>query len=398
MGGTRFLLAAVVPAFALAQDSETLTPTGPATLYSDWHGGQTDEGLPPAVLTAFTVTVGPGGQAGRVRLRVHDREGTVREGAAVTLPVEPGTYTFPAPHIAYDYRDVTLGLDQETGGHAIAAQLTCEPGEGDICDDQSVDVYRPVLGDGVMPDRRLAEVQRGRKLTIDAVSEPDSDEDLVGDTTEDRTNLRTTMRVEPLGGHRLRAIVSISNAGPRTADRPRLALRAYPSLGLAQWGQSCLPTTRNSEDMSQTCLLDPLPAGTTRDVTFVLSDPGRLEIGVDVEAEGPDLAAGDEYAFEERHHVRPPVTLEVVPWPSISRRPLYLTVRSRRAGTVRLRLATGRRTWVSRDVRFARGGSRRIALHLSDAQRKRLLSTRADSTLTARSGAATFSVTVHPSY
>jgi len=45
------LLAAIAPAAAIAQGPDTLTPDGPATLYSDWHGAQTDEGLSPAVLT-----------------------------------------------------------------------------------------------------------------------------------------------------------------------------------------------------------------------------------------------------------------------------------------------------------------------------------------------------------
>jgi hypothetical protein len=43
-------------------------------------------------------------------------------------------------------------------------------------------------------------------------------------------------------------------------------------------------------------------------------------------------------------------------------------------------------------------GSRRIRLHLSRARRERLIAARADATLTARSGAATFRVTVDPSY
>ena len=284
------LLAAIAPAAAIAQGPDTLTPDGPATLYSDWHGAQTDEGLSPAVLTAFTVTVAPGGRAGIVRLRVHDREGTVREAAPVTLPAEPGTYTFPAPHIPYDDRDVTLGLDQKTGGHAIAAQIACTPGDADFCASQSVDVYRPLLGDGVMPDRRLAETLRGRKLTIDAVSEPDNDGDLAGDETEDRTNLRTTMAVERISGRRLRATITVVNAGPRVADRPRLAIRTFPQVGLARWEQRCLAATtfaRAGEDEgSQICGLEPLAAGGTRAVSYVVPDPGRIELYGSAQAEG----------------------------------------------------------------------------------------------------------------
>ena len=36
--------AALLVAALFAQGAETLTPAGPATLYDDWHGGQTAEG------------------------------------------------------------------------------------------------------------------------------------------------------------------------------------------------------------------------------------------------------------------------------------------------------------------------------------------------------------------
>ena len=90
------------------------------------------------------MTVQPGGKAGTVRLLVNHR-GTVHAGAPFTLPAEPGTYVYPAPHVLHDYREITFGIEQETGGHAIAAQTRCEPeeGEDDVCNDQSVDVYRP---------------------------------------------------------------------------------------------------------------------------------------------------------------------------------------------------------------------------------------------------------------
>ena len=92
------------------------------------------------------------------------RPQAVHVGEPVTLPAEPGTYTFSAPHVFADYRNVTYGIEQETGGHAITAQTRCSPedGDGDICASQSVDVYRPPLG-AAIPDRRTAtEVQRGR--------------------------------------------------------------------------------------------------------------------------------------------------------------------------------------------------------------------------------------------
>ena len=282
------LLAAIAPAAAIAQGPDTLTPDGPATLYSDWHGAQTDEGLSPAVLTAFTVTVAPGGRAGIVRLRVHDREGTVREAAPVTLPAEPGTYTFPAPHIPYDYRDVTLGLDQETGRPRDRGPDRLAPADADFCASQSVDVYRPVLGDGVMPDRRLAETLRGRKLTIDAVSEPDNDGDLAGDETE---TAPTCARRWPSSGsavagarddHRRQRRATCRR--PTAAGDPDVSAGRPRALGAAFLAATTFARAGEDEG-SQICGLEPLaPAG--RGVSYVVPDPGRIELYGSAKAEG----------------------------------------------------------------------------------------------------------------
>src|SRR3954452_14205188 len=225
-----FMIAPVALLAFAAQSPETFTPEGPATLYSDWHGAMTLEGEHPELLTGFRVVVQPGGRAGTIRLLVHERpafgEGptTVHVGQPVTLPDEPGTYTFPAPHVFADYRSVVYGIEQETGGHAIEAQIRCSPadGEDDISNDQSVYVYRPPLG-GAIPDRRTAsEVQRGRKLTIEPITESDVDGDGAGDQSEDRTNLRASATTQRLSGHRRAFDVTVENAGPRTADQPQL--------------------------------------------------------------------------------------------------------------------------------------------------------------------------------
>src|SRR3954464_12039686 len=99
-------------AFA-AQAPDRLEPDGPATLYSDWHGAQTAEGEHPELLTGFRVVVQPGGRAGTIRFLVlarpespSDAPDAVSVGPPVTLPAEPGTYTFAAPHVFADYRDV----------------------------------------------------------------------------------------------------------------------------------------------------------------------------------------------------------------------------------------------------------------------------------------------------
>src|SRR3954465_5014928 len=116
----------IVPAALLAfaaQSPDTLTPEGPATLYSDWHGAVTLEGPHPALLTGVRVVVGPGGRAGTVRslVRVSPAVGEqgprgVYVGQPVTLPAEPGTYTFSAPHVFADSRDLNHGIAPETRG------------------------------------------------------------------------------------------------------------------------------------------------------------------------------------------------------------------------------------------------------------------------------------------
>lgn len=397
--GTTGLLIAPAALFALAaQAPDTLTPDGPATLYSDWHGAVTLEGSHPELLTGFRVLVQPGGRAGTIRLLVHVRSfddpsipQTVSVGQPVTLPAEPGTYTFPAPHVFADYRDVTYGIEQETGGHAIAAQIRCSPeeGESDICNDQSMDVYRPPLG-GAFPDRRTAEVQRGRELTIEPITEPDADRDNAGDESEDRTNLRASGTTRRLPGHRRAFDITVENAGPRTADLPLVRAEFFPSPGLGSWTPACraqqgpFSTSTGSDDSrSQYCTLAPLAAGERRTVRLVVPDLGFGDAYFSLSAEGPDLAGGDEDADPEVHGPRPPLSLEVPARPK-SLLNLRVTVRSTRKGTVRLRLRRGSRTY-KRAVRLRRAGKREVVLRVS----RKLNFEPGVATLTARSGTAT---------
>ena len=308
MSPKRFLIAPVALLAFAAQSPETLTPEGPATLYSDWHGAATDEGEHPELLTGFRVVVQPGGRAGTIRFLVHESPAfgeqgprTVHVGQPVTLPAEPGTYTFPAPHVFADYRNVSYGIEQETGGHAITAQIRCSPedGEGDICNSQSVDVYRPPLG-AAIPDRRTAsEVQRGRELTIEPITEPDVDRDGAGDQTEDRTNLRASATTQRLSGHRRAFDITVENAGPRTADRPRVQAYFCPSPGLGSWSPACVgeqrpffSATGTTDSRRQYCLLAPLAVGERRTVRLVVPDLGFGDAYFSLSAEGPDLAAG----------------------------------------------------------------------------------------------------------
>ena len=228
------VLAASMPAAAFGQGfggaplppPQTVTPEGPATLVSDWTGSNTLEGNSPKVLTGFKVTVGRGGRAGRVRFRAQEKPGSpVLEGAPVTLPAEPGTYTFPAPRVPWDYRDGVLGLTQETGGHAIVGAWDCDGGEGNTnCTDQTLTIHRTPLvprnARRALPDDRRrdrARSRRGPRRRLDRG--PDGAAHLGG--------------IERLGDGRLAITITIRNAGPRSADQPLLDLRLSPSAAQA---------------------------------------------------------------------------------------------------------------------------------------------------------------------
>jgi hypothetical protein len=389
-------------AFA-AQSPETLTPEGPATLYSDWHGFQTDEGEQPELLTGLRVVVQPGGRAGTIRLLVHVSEQgtrTVHVGPPVTLPAEPGTYTFAAPHVFADYRSVTYGIEQETGGHAITAQIRCQPekGESDVCTAQSVDVYRPPLG-GTVPDRRTAsDVQRGRELTIDPITEPDADLDGAGDETEDRTNLRASATTQRLSGHRRAFDITVENAGARTADRPRVRAYLSPSPGLGSWTPACVGAqppfsshTQGDDPRRQYCVLSPLAVGEQRAVRLVVPDLGFGDAYFELSAEGPELAVGDEFASPDVRGPRPPLSLEVAARPQTIVTGIPVTVRSTRNGRVRLQVRRGGRTY-TRTITLRRAGKRDVTL------RPPLRLAREDGlvTITARSRTATVRARLMP--
>lgn len=412
MPGKRFLIAPVaLLAFAQASPSpESLTPEGPATLYSDWHGAHTLEGVPAELLVGFRVTVLPGGKPGTVRFLVHHRPSdggptappSVHAGPPVTLPAEPGSYVFPAPHVLHDYRDISLGIEQETGGHAIAAQTRCAPeeGESDLCNSQSVDVYRPPIGAAV-PDRRTAsEVQRGRQLLIEPITELDIDNDGAGDQTEDRTNLRATATSTKLTGGRRAFDVTIENAGPRPANVPRLRASLMPSPGRGSWSPKCLSQnvfTPQGEVRSrdQFCVLAPLAAGERRTVRLVMPDIGRGEAYFSVSSEGKDLAGGDESPDADYSGRRPPLWLEVDTEPEFTRDGrMGITVHSARKGTVRLQVQRRNRTWLRRTVTFRRAGGRRVVLRIP----RNFHRVDGVAALTARSGNARARALFEPSY
>src|SRR5262249_22760694 len=111
-------------------------------------------------------------------------------------------------------------LDQETGDHAILAQDACEPGlgpAGDPCQIKRVNVWTPPGSDG-----DPTQVRQGAQLAVTGVFEPDRDEDFLGETTEDRTDLRVpAAAARALDGHAAMT-VTITNAGPLAADLPAI--------------------------------------------------------------------------------------------------------------------------------------------------------------------------------
>ena len=152
---------------------------------------------------------------------VQPRFGSVL-GDPVLLPAAPGTYTFPAPHVAWeDVCGPGPALVQTTGQHAIVSH--------------DIDVPRHLV---VARDGQADERIEDAKLTVAAITEPDVDRDLRGDRTEDRTDLRVSSAPAREPDGRLRIEVTVTNAGPLSADRltvtapqltaGRLGGRLYP--------------------------------------------------------------------------------------------------------------------------------------------------------------------------
>jgi hypothetical protein len=361
-----------------------LTPEGPATLSSVWRGPSTAEGRPPEVLQAFTVTVDAGGAAGLVRLRASDPSTDSARGVVlgswVTLPAEPGTYTFPAPRIDFDYRSLVLALDQQSGGHAIVAQEPCAPEHGrwgDRCQLVSLDAWTPILADGLpgLPPELAGGTaptsrQAGASLEVRTVSEVDVDGDLAGDRTEDRTDLVVSGSIARGADGRL--TVTVTNRGMRTADLPRVTV---DRAGLSGWSPACATPTRSpwaSPPLREgsSCWLPPLAPGASHTVAVA---PGRVEapIGVTVSAEGLDLTPADNTVS-----VVPPAPA-LAPAPTVAlkapsrvraRRGVPLRIRSDVAATATMRLSLrhrGATRHATKRVALRPGAGRALTLRLA---------------------------------
>lgn len=281
-----------------------LTPDGPASLKHRWTGASVAMLTPPVVVTHLRVTVSEGGRAGTVRAQgmAADRSDPwspiqyveLKVGPPAMLPAEPGVYTIPAPRVHMGWHYTTrLGLVQESGGHAIVDVKPCTPEQG-----QGADWCQIAWLDGWPGGSR-----GGAQLAIEAVTEPDLDRDLRGDTTEDRTDLSISAGPARTGADgRLRTPLTITNNGPLAADRAAFTTppgerdRICVPLATAQedgWEAGCLPHVFLRDPGHEACVLDgPLAPGASRTLTYV----SRGAVEIVAAGDGPDLNPADNTA------------------------------------------------------------------------------------------------------
>lgn len=195
--GLVLALIAAAPAGAQQGASERFpadvaTPDGPATLYPHWTGPSTADCKGDRAIVSFTVRVGPGSRAGRVRLSIvrTDRDVLtgVRIGPWVELPAAPGDHRFVSSvHQGSCTTREEVALEQESGGHVIVHQHP--PGNGELDNDFSklheLWLFQPPLADGATggPTER----RQAHDLLMTWEVEGDGDRDGLGDATQDPT-------------------------------------------------------------------------------------------------------------------------------------------------------------------------------------------------------------------
>lgn len=288
-------LAAIGPAEAAAE--ERLTPKGPSTIRQQYLGAHTMEGRPHEIITRWKVRVGPGGKAGRVRLRVlhPGRRATVKgSGPWEWLPAEPGTYEFPAPHVTYDYRDSGLALDQEVGEHALITFYPDDPAKETMADRGEInhlDVFRPPLAEDAR-DVEHTERRKGEGLRIEEILETDLDHDALGDSTEDVGDLTAvSARVREWRDGSAIIVTRMRNSGTTVRHLPHVR---QPHGG-RKWGCPGMPPHRLS--VIDWCIGQPIGPGEEAEIAMsveVTAD-GRASVPthVAVGAEGPDTNPAD---------------------------------------------------------------------------------------------------------
>jgi len=170
------------------------------------------------------------------------------------------------------------------------------------------------------------------------------------------------------------------------------------SPGLGTWSANCkrapfYPEPGQSDDIQQ-CALQPLAVGERRTVRLVVPDLGTGDAYFTVQAEGRDLAGGDEDPDAEYRGKRPPLWFDVDAQPKFETQHLRLGLHSARKGTVRVQVERGNRTWLRRTVTFRRAGGRTVVLRLP----RNFFRADGVATLTARSGTKTARARFEPSY
>lgn len=350
-----------------------LTPDGPATLLPADIAPCPMVVGPPNVTVAWRVTVGEGGRAGLVR-PVFDYFGSAVVGDPVELPAAPGIYTFPAPHKAFDICADPVGVVQESGGHAIAARGR---------EDQSLVVRREGQADERLPEARL---------TLERVTETDVDRDLLGDTTEDRTDLRiTNTRFVFHDNQRISTTIVVTNAGPLAADL--LTLETIRPDGFkGTWQNECgsvQPSMVNGRDQ---CGVGRLAAGESRTFTYDSDNPPARGVRILVRSEGEDLAPADNAVELVRSQYQPgtpaPRTVAKTELTTKRRHTLRrgVRVKVRGDGATRVTAAIkvrGRTIRVTRAVILRRGVERTITLRAHGAKLRTLRRAAARDTLKA---------------
>jgi len=345
-----------------ASAEDLLTPAGPATVRGQWIGPQTAEGRGPAVVVGWTVTVGPGGSAGPVRLQLAgggDRATVSAASPAEALPAAAGTYTFAIPPgrglRLPSGRFGSLAVAQEVGGHAILRSVPARPELGELGDPARlslVDVFRPALADDAR-DVPYAERRSGQELAVAVTTERDADQDGLGDQTQDAGDLRiVTARIAEYRPDRALVVARVRNAGTTVRDAPALDVP----------GHGWFPC-----DAGSCARARPLAPGAevemSRWVDLRAGPPVRVQVG----AEGPDATPADNVA-----DLAPFLRL-VGPSRAVARGGgLRMLVSTSRAGAVRLAVRAGGVDF-GRTLRFPRAGRITAAIVPARAADRRLL-------------------------
>jgi hypothetical protein len=340
------MAATASPAAAFADT----TPVGAATITQGFA-------LPPAcaavyaksVSVGFQVVVGEGGQGGTIRPVI----GNV-VGDPVELPATPGTYTFPAPHVGNagapgGVCPALVGIVQTTGAHAIVSRDGAVGGS-----------FLSVAREG-QADERIDEA----RLTTSAIVEADKDEDLRGDSTEDRTDLRIAAHPVREADGRARIDVTVTNAGPLAADLPALT----STIAGARLDGCPTPPVWTT----LLCGLPRLAPGETRTVALRGDLPDAVTGQVSIAAEGPDLVAGDNQAAVT---LAPAPAFDVVADASQKLKSgIKLQLRGIHAGRARVTVALrarGKTIKLGRVVRLAPYVARTITVHPTGAKLRAL--------------------------